>query len=161
MGGQKEERRAPQESRGKSSVGFEIGTQHLPMRRRTQDHRGGRRLLCPSTHTKAKYHQPHRLGGVQTCIWDAGSGNQKRKLVGRSRRIRSPPTDGRWGTDDGGDQTLEESRLNTQKRAERGHIGRKERRDGQDVTEGASRPDESRRKKKEGTTSSSTGNIET
>ena len=36
--------------------------------------------------------------------------------------------DGRWG-----DQTLEESRLNTQKRAERGHIGRKERGDGQDV----------------------------
>ena len=48
-------------------------------------------------------------------------------------------------------------RLNTQKRAERGHIGRKERGDGQDVTEGARSPDESRRGKKEGTTSSSTG----
>ena len=41
-------------------------------------------------------------GGVQTCIWDAGSGNQKRTLVGRSRRVGSSPTDGRWGTDDGG-----------------------------------------------------------
>ena len=49
------------------------------------------------------------------------------------------------GLDDGGDQTLEESRLNTQKRAERGHIGRKERVDRQDVPEGARNPDEYRR----------------
>ena len=41
-------------------------------------------------------------GGVQTCIWDAGSGNQKRALVGRSQRVGSSPTDGQWGTDDGG-----------------------------------------------------------
>ena len=75
----------------------------------------------------------------------AGSGNQKRTLVGRSRRVGSSPTDGRWGTDDGGDQTLEESRPNTQKQAERGHIGRKERGDWQDVPEGARNPDESRR----------------
>ena len=46
-------------------------------------------------------------GGVQTCIWDSGSGKQKRTLVGQSRRVGSFPTDGRWGTDDGGDQTLE------------------------------------------------------
>ena len=46
-------------------------------------------------------------GGVKTCIWDAGSGKQKRTLVGRSRRVGSFPTDGRWVTDDGGDQTLE------------------------------------------------------
>ena len=52
------------------------------------------------------------------------------------------------GTDDGGDQTLEESRQNTQKRAERGHIGRKERGYGQDVPEGARNPDESRREEK-------------
>ena len=32
----------------------------------------------------------------------AGSGKQKRTLVGRSRRVGSFPTDGRWGTDDGG-----------------------------------------------------------
>ena len=50
----------------------------------TQDHRRGRHILCPSTHTQAKYHQPHRLGGgVQTCKWNAESGNQKRTLVGR------------------------------------------------------------------------------
>ena len=85
---------------------------------------------------------------MQTCIWDAGSGNQKRTLVGRSRRVGSSPTDRRWGTDDGGDQTLEESRLNKQKRVERGHIGRKERGDGQDVPEGARKPDEYRRGKK-------------
>ena len=40
---------------------------------------------------------------------------------------------------------------------ERGHIGRKKRGDGQDVTEVARSPDESRRGGKEGTTSSSTG----
>ena len=60
--------------------------------------------------------------------------------------------DGRWGGSDTGG-----GRLNTQKRAERGHIGRKERGDGQDVTEGARSPDESRRGGNEGTTSSSTG----
>ena len=47
--------------------------------------------------------------------------------------------------------------LNTQKREERGHIGRKERGDGQDVTEGTRSPDKSWRGEKEGTTSSSTG----
>ena len=52
--------------------------------------------------------------------------------------------DERWG-----DETLEESRLNTQKQAERGHIGRKERGDGQDIPEGAWNPDESRREEKE------------
>ena len=53
--------------------------------------------------------------------------------------------DGRWeGPDTGG------GRLNTQKSAERGHIGRKERVDGQDVTEGARSPDESWRREKEG-----------
>ena len=45
-------------------------------------------------------------GGVQTCIWDAGSGKQKRTLVDQSRRVGSFPMDGRWGTDDGRDQTL-------------------------------------------------------
>ena len=34
-------------------------------------------------------------------------GKQKRTLVGRRRRVGSFPTDGRWGTDNGGDQTLE------------------------------------------------------
>ena len=60
--------------------------------------------------------------------------------------------DGRWGGPDAGG-----CRLNTQKRAERGHIGRKERGDGKDVSEGARSPDESQRREKEGTTSSSTG----
>ena len=60
--------------------------------------------------------------------------------------------DGRWGVPDTGGGWL-----NTQKRAETGHIGRKERGDGQDVTEGARSPDESWRGGKEGTTSSSTG----
>ena len=55
-----------------------------------------------------------------------------------------------WGIDTGG------GRLNRQKQAERGHIGRKERRDGQDVTVGARRPDESCRGGKEGTKSSLT-----
>ena len=69
-------------------------------------------------------------------------------MVGRSRRVGSPPTDGRWGKYDGGDQTLEESWLNIQKRAERGNIGRKERGDGQDVPEGARKPNESQREEK-------------
>ena len=75
--------------------------------------------------------------------------------------VGSPLTDRGWGTDDGGDQTLEESRMNTQKQAERGHIGIKERGDGQDVCleEGARM--NLRGGEKEGTTSSSTGNIET
>ena len=60
--------------------------------------------------------------------------------------------DRRWGGPDTGG-----GRLNTQKWAERGHIGRKERGDGQDVTEGARSPDESWRGEKEGTKSSSTG----
>ena len=54
--------------------------------------------------------------------------------------------DGRWGGPDTGG-----GRLNTQKRAERGHIGRKERGDGQDVLVGARSPDESWRGEKEGT----------
>ena len=60
--------------------------------------------------------------------------------------------DGRWGGPDTGG-----GRQNTQKRAERGHMGRKERGDGQYVTVGARSPDESWRGEKEGTTSSSTG----
>ena len=39
---------------------------------------GGRLIFRPSTHThtQAKYHHPYRSGGgVQACIWDAGSGN--------------------------------------------------------------------------------------
>ena len=60
--------------------------------------------------------------------------------------------DGRWGGSDTGG-----GRLNTQKRAERGHIGRKEIGDGQDVIVRARSPDESWRGEREGTTSSSTG----
>ena len=33
------------------------------MRQGTQGHSGGRRLLSPSTNTRAKYRQPHRSGG--------------------------------------------------------------------------------------------------
>ena len=60
--------------------------------------------------------------------------------------------DARWGGPDTGG-----GRLNTQKRAERGHIGRKERGDGQDVIVRARSPDESWRGEKEGNKSSSTG----
>ena len=60
--------------------------------------------------------------------------------------------DGRWGGPDTGGGWL-----NTQKRAEKGYIGRKERGDGQDVTEGARSPDESWREENEGTKSSSMG----
>ena len=63
--------------------------------------------------------------------------------------------------DDGGDQALEESRLNTQKRAERGHIGRKERGYGHYVCLEQGARINLGGGKKEGTTSSSTGNIET
>ena len=35
----------------------------LAKRRETQDHCGGRRLLSPSTNTRAKYRQPHMSGG--------------------------------------------------------------------------------------------------
>ena len=60
--------------------------------------------------------------------------------------------DGRWGGPDTGG-----GRPNTQKWAERGHIGRNERGDGQDILVGARSPEESRRGEKEGTISSSTG----
>ena len=55
-----------------------------------------------------------------------------------SRRVGSFPTDGRWGTDDGGPYTGG-GRLNTLKRAERRQIGRKERGDGQDAVEQGTR----------------------
>ena len=54
--------------------------------------------------------------------------------------------DGRWGGPDTGGGWL-----NTQKRAERGHIVRNERGDGQDVLVGARIMDESWRGGKEGT----------
>ena len=60
--------------------------------------------------------------------------------------------DGRWGgPDTGGGQ------MNTQKRAERGNIGIKERGDGQDVLVGARSPDESWRGESKGPKSPSTG----
>ena len=59
-----------------------------------------------------------------------------------------------------GDKTLEEIRMNTLKRAERRHIGRKERVYGQDACR-ASNPDESCRGGKEGTKLIMTGKIET
>ena len=64
--------------------------------------------------------------------------------------------DGRWGGPNTG-----EGRLNTKKRAERGHIGRKERGDGQDVTEGARSPDESWRGEMKGPNHHRRENIET
>ena len=138
-------------------IGTHLSGLCLPTRRWTQDHRGGRRLLRPPTHTQAKYHQPHRSGGgckpaygrlgreIRRGHWSAGAGG----LVAFRR------------TDDGG-RTTGGTRhwggwLNTQKRAERGHIGRKERGDGQDVLVGARSPDESWRGEKEGTKSSLTG----
>ena len=101
-------------SRGKSSV----GRRHAPGRQSGDACRRddglktsqGAVSFRPSTHThtQAKYHQPYRSrGGEQACIWDAGSGNWERTLVGRSRRVGSSPADGRWGMDDGGDRTLE------------------------------------------------------
>ena len=39
----------------------------MSTRQGTQDHRGRRRLLCPSTHTQSKYHQPHRSWGEVGC----------------------------------------------------------------------------------------------
>ena len=64
--------------------------------------------------------------------------------------------DGRWGGPDTGG-----GRMNTQKRAEKGYIGRKERGDGQDVTEGARSPDESCRGKRKGPNHHQRENIET
>ena len=37
---------------------------------------GGYRLLRPSTHTRAKYRQPHRLGGQTPKHWDTGKGTK-------------------------------------------------------------------------------------
>ena len=45
--------------------------------------------------------------GLETCIWDAGSGNQKRTLVGRIRRVGSSLMDGRWGRPDTGGESAE------------------------------------------------------
>ena len=78
------------------------------------DYRGGRRLLGPSTHTRAKYHQPHKSGG-QTFIRDAG--NQERALVDSPLEVWRRPPDGRrvtrrcWrGTADWTDTGREEAK---------------------------------------------------
>ena len=42
------------------------------MRQGTQVHRGGRRLLSPSTYTRAKYRQPHRSEGGNPKHQDTG-----------------------------------------------------------------------------------------
>ena len=41
---------------------------------------------------------------MQTCIWDAGEGKQKKTLVGKIWGVGSFLTNGRWGTDDVGNQ---------------------------------------------------------
>ena len=65
-------------------------------------HRRGPSPFAPPHTPTPKPSTTSRIGrgrGVQACIWDAGSGNQKRTLVGRSRRVGSSPADGRWGTE--------------------------------------------------------------
>ena len=98
----------------------------MPTRRGTPDHRGGRRLLHPSAHTQAKYHQPHRsVGGVQTCI---------------GMLDRKPGEDIGWPsagwlqyfqrTDDEGPDAAGGGRLNTRIWTERRQKEQKERGDG-------------------------------
>ena len=70
-GGGQTERRAPQESRGNSSVNEGTLSQATPTGRveGLKNIAGGAVSFAPPTHTQANYHQPHRSGGgVQTCI---------------------------------------------------------------------------------------------
>ena len=129
-------------SREGTQSSIEVGTlpgRRLATRRETQDHRGGRRLLRPSTHTQAKYHQPHRSGvGCKPAYGTLGQETRGEHWSANSRRVGIFPTDRRWGTDDGGPDTGG-GRLNTLKWAERRQIGRKERGDGQDSVEQGTR----------------------
>ena len=64
-----------------------------------KDYRRGRRLLRPSTHTQAKYHQPHR-SGVKPTYGALESSRGNWSTVHR----RSPPEESAGRTK--GDQTL-------------------------------------------------------
>ena len=53
----------------------------------------GSRLLRPSTHTQAKYRQPHRLGGQTPRHWDTGQETRSSMALDASqsyggRRVR-------------------------------------------------------------------------
>ena len=100
-----------------------------------------------------------RGGGCKPAYGTLGQETRRGHWSADSRRVGSFPTDGRWGTDDGGPDTGG-GRLNTLKRAERRQIGRKYRGDGQDACR-ARNPDESWRGEKEGTKLITTGNIGT
>ena len=53
----------------------------LSTRQGTQGHRGGRRLLHPSTHTRSKYHQPHRSGRQASKRRDAGTDTSRQSVI--------------------------------------------------------------------------------
>ena len=103
----------------------------LSTRRRTPDHCGGRRLLRPSAHTQAKYHQPHRSGGGANLHW-AVVQETRRGLWSAVSRLA---VDFRR-TDDEGPYAAGGGRLNTRKWTENRQKGQKERGDGKDALEG-------------------------
>ena len=98
-------------------------------------------------------------GGCKPAYGTLGQGTRRGHWSADIRRFGSFPTDGRWGTHDGGPDTGG-GRLNTLKRAERRQIGQKDRGDGQDACR-ARNPDESWRGGKGRDQTITTGNIET
>ena len=67
----------------------------LSTRQETQDHRGGRRLLRPSTHTRSKYHQPHRSGRQSIKHRDAGTWHRPSVSHTGGRRVTTGAPGGR------------------------------------------------------------------
>ena len=74
------------------------------MARRIEDHTtiGGRRLLSPSTNTRTKYCQPHRLGGSTPTIiiGTLGKDNRSSMVPAASQFGRTAGDNQRyWGDD--------------------------------------------------------------
>ena len=79
------------------------------MRQGTQGHRGGCRLLSPSTYTRAKYRQPHRSGG-QT---------PKHRDTGKDTRGSMAPAASQFGRTAGDNRRYWGGRQINEKRTER------------------------------------------
>ena len=105
-GRSRKERRAPQDLRENSSVDEGTLSRATP----TRQVKGLKTIVvgavsfAPPPTPKPSTTSRTGRGGVQTCMWDAGEGKQKKTLVGRSRRVGRFLTDGQWGTDDVGNR---------------------------------------------------------
>ena len=100
-GGGVRQRQASQRSRGVKSA---KDTSSIVLGRygdsvlKTSRTSGGRRLLRPSTHTRAKYRQPHRLGGQPTKYRYTGQDTRGSMAPAASQMVRTAGGNRRyWG----------------------------------------------------------------